>query len=245
MTRQRIVFYADSDLRASQFRNLLASYGIDATIEQDSGSDRSSTNESACPRVLVAEQDYEFAYELATDFDTAKTASAPAHRNPTREATDRDARDPRRERSNRNELQADFADDDAWPERPRCPQCRRRREAVCPSCGNRDAQAPVAQSPDSLSLQDLAESLASEGDEWRDGEGDPVPLVCRVCDAAFAARFDGHCRHCGFHFQDGVDSPPVKTLNDFLNYRTLFVAALVIALLIAIWVFLMTPLHEG
>jgi hypothetical protein len=116
---------------------------------------------------------------------------------------------------------------------------------VCPACGNRDSDVRVAQSPDSLSLQDLAESIAVQGDEWRDEDGDFVPLVCRVCDAAFAARFASTCRQCQWEFPDGVTSPPARTLADVLNYRTLFIAALVVALLVAIWVFLMNPVHDA
>ena len=45
--------------------------------------------------------------------------------------------------------------------------------------------------------------------------------------------------------REATEEEILAGLEGGLNYRTLFVAALVIALLIAIWVFLMTPLHEG
>ena len=247
MNRQRIVFYADSPKRASAFRDLLASYGIDATVESDSGRRVERDMETECPRVLVSEDDYEFAYELATDFDAGKTdakssprsAGDPATTNPQRASGRSSGRDAERSAEQREFIVHE------WPDWPRCPRCDRRRDAVCPSCGNRDSDIRVAQSPDSLSLQDLAESMAVQGDEWRDEDGDFVPLVCRVCDAAFAARFSSTCRQCQWEFPDGVSGPPARTLADVLNYRTLFIAALVVALLYAIWMFLMNPVHDA
>ena len=251
MTRQRIVFYADSPKRASAFRELLASYGIDATVESDTGRRAARDLETECPRVLVSEDDYEFAYELATDFDAGRenAASAPQtgrDRSPNRsspEGAGNAKLHSGRDMAGSDEQPASNIHD--WPDWPRCPRCDRRRDAVCPSCGNRDSDVRVAQTPDSLSLQDLAESMAVQGDEWRDEDGDFVPLVCRVCDTAFAARFASTCRQCQWQFPDGVTGPPARTLADVLNYRTLFIAALVVALLYAIWVFLLTPVHDA
>jgi hypothetical protein len=93
-----------------------------------------------------------------------------------------------------------------WPDWPVCPQCGRRRQAVCLSCEIAGTDFPLA---------DFVAPTAPVQRPWRAGEGglapvdrqgQPILLMCPICDEAFAPRFYRHCEACGHDFGSGVQT---------------------------------------
>jgi hypothetical protein len=113
-----------------------------------------------------------------------------------------------------NDEAFDVETDAAACEWPCCPQCGRRRLAVCPVCETAGTDFDRGFSPGAATcpLNDPQDATAPRRAR---------PLVlCPICDEAFRPRFLAHCEWCGHAFGDGIDRPaPEPTEHTDLNAR--------------------------
>ena len=108
---------------------------------------------------------------------------------------------------------------------PICPECRQRRQTVCPGCrvasstfrfGDEGATAaplePIPGTP-------VADTTTVD---------ETVVLLCATCDEPFWPEFYRRCHVCGFDFVEGIESPAVATLPEPLGDRVGIVLGLLI-----------------
>jgi len=227
MPRLACVFIAETLAEAQFVRRQIAGYGIDATIHHDDIDNRSRNGESAGrstasrdrdsgPRVMVPPEDFEFAREVAEEFESKRQPGF-----------GRDDRSGRRS-ANRPEFDQDRYGLDGWhtdhsgneidPDWPRCPGCRRPRLAVCPACQSAGSKFPLADDHSGSSAWlGTASSLAR-----------PL-LVCTTCDHPFTPEFYRRCEGCGHTFPDGLDTPRSTPVEDAARRGGTFLVTLAMA----------------
>ncbi len=212
MGQQRTVFIATDAAHAQRFRQRLAEYGIVSQLQgrsEVSNDDARQSPVANSPGVTVDEMDYEFAYEIAADFDLPDPSQLAVG--------DGDA--------------VDSEHDSDWP---LCPGCRRRRVSVCPSCGNRDSKLEFAE----WVAEPEVDSQATE-QAWHDRDGSYALLLCSVCDTPFLAQFERRCQHCRHDFRNGVRPDRPRDPTELFSPRNVLIAGLLLLLAISLWVFLL------
>ncbi len=98
-----------------------------------------------------------------------------------------------------------------------CPECNRRRTAVCPICQTAGSNFPPGDAP-----------IAREEDA-----GEPPLLICPTCDEPFEPRYLRRCEWCGHDFGSGIAVPETRREQpaEPPNLRVIIVALATLALL--------------
>lgn len=227
MPRLACVFIAETLAEAQLVRRQIAGYGIDATIQHDDLDHRSSDGEPASrsaasrdrspgPRVMVPPEDFEFAREVAEEFESKRQPRFGRDDRPGRRFADRLEFD--RDPYGQDGWDADHAGNEIDPDWPRCPRCRRPRLAVCPACQTAGSKFPLA--------DDHSGSSA-----WL-GTASPLArplLVCTTCDHPFTPEFYRRCEGCGHTFPDGLDTPRSTPVEDAARRGGTFLVTLAMA----------------
>jgi hypothetical protein len=120
-----------------------------------------------------------------------------------------------------------------WEQWPKCPGCGRRRQTVCPACGQAGNQVPLAEYQATEALRfNTRRALSQESGE---AESRSVLLLCSRCDEAFAPQFYRVCPACGRDAGEGIE--PEMAQRRSINSRVLFVlyTLLAIALLVVFY----------
>lgn len=209
MSRDLIIVYtAAHPWQAGLLRNLLADYGIEATVRESAFAE-DPTNVRSQPQVLVPREHVVFALEVARDFEAQQQrSSSPADRALRREPL---------------ELPH-------WRDWPTCPHCHERRPTACPGCQSRGADFPLAEF--------VTDAAGDHPVRWvADRSDDPhakVFLACPTCDEIFEPRFPRRCARCGHDFGDGVE-PPASALrpDDELNRHAISLLAVLACIVFA------------
>jgi hypothetical protein len=239
-TEQKVIYVARTVQDAYMLRNLLAEERIQAVVinevlEGGSGVDIVGWPTSA--RVVVAEADAERARPIAVRFDR-KLASA---------AVASDAALP-------GEVPP------AWP---RCPACDTPRWTRCPVCHTAgtdfrpadeaplevlgaDAAAQAATScgcgPEGCTPSGVAGQEQAAQDAAAADQGEPQParemLLCPTCDEPFAPQYRRTCQSCGHQFADGYEPDLAEESDEPVNVRIIAAFVGMLALLLAIAVYL-------
>lgn len=213
MSRELMVVYTAANLpQAFLLKNLLAEYGVTAHVlnEASHSLGEAPTNWRVLPRVAVASQDGEFAREVAEDFDKRLRVAA---------------------QSAARMAVTDKSPPTTWEHWPACPQCGQRRSTFCPSCDTRGTDFPLAEFVPSTRADQPIQFVADGKQE----PGEPVQLVCHVCDEVFPPKFQRRCAGCGHDFGNGLEPRAAAVDPDEqLNHRaaTLFGVLLVLAIAI-------------
>lgn len=99
-----------------------------------------------------------------------------------------------------------------------CPECNRRRTAVCPICRTAGSNFPPGDFPVAREEEETAE---------------PPLLICPTCDEPFEPRYLRRCEWCGHDFGEGIAEPerPVERPSEPLNPRIILAALAALALL--------------
>jgi len=149
------------------------------------------------PALSVASEDAESARRLVLEFqEQARTLAS--------QANDDSAA--------ANSVETD--DDDHWADWPTCPDCGKRRQAVCDVCGQAGTDFPLADFSPAPAPRSATRAPAAENDDRSETAQaeDPKPLLlCPTCDEAFSARFYRRCAWCGHEADNGIDRPPDST----------------------------------
>ena len=117
----------------------------------------------------------------------------------------------------------------AWEAWPVCPQCGKRRQAVCPLCQN---------SSDRFSL---GYYQAEELPRGYDGSPpQPLPhdvwLMCDVCTEAFRPSFYARCEACNYDFGEGAHTEDFEREDQLSQMSAAsFGAALIVAAVLLYW----------
>ncbi|MBI3467244.1 MAG: DUF2007 domain-containing protein [Planctomycetes bacterium] len=204
--RQVVIYRAASLPQAQLLRNLLEDAGIEAMVVNDAlqgVSGELPLGWTTLARVVVAEVDAARARRLAEDFDIVASPYP-------------------------NENDADstaLTEQTPLPVWPVCPQCDRRRTAVCPVCGTSGTDFPLGWGDATAGTVELNEATADLATD--DEEAEDLLVICPGCDESFRPGFLQRCEWCGHPFEAGVEEdrgPP-----ELLNPRTLAtIGALVI-----------------
>jgi len=213
MPAELVVVYTAGNLpQAFLLKNLLAEYGVAAQVLDEAihSLAEDPSNWRAQPRVAVRREDAEFAREVAEGFDAQLRRGAEAVA--------------RGEESAPVEAQR-------WESWMACPQCGEPRPTFCPGCDTRGTDFRLAEFvPSSERGQPI--QLVADG---RETPGEPVHLVCPLCDEVFRPEFHRRCARCGHDFGSGIEihssqSDPDEALN--LRAATLLGVLLVLSIVV-------------
>jgi hypothetical protein len=221
MSEHPIVIYsALNAVEAHQLKNLLVEMGIEAFVANENlqgliGFEASSWSTAA--RVLVAAENAAAARRIAAEFDRRGrgTTGAAASSQPVEP-----------DRFNEHLSSSTVSDSPSkteYSDRTRacivdlCPQCSRRRTAVCPICKTAGSNFDPGQ---------------SNVDE-HDHSGEPPLLICPTCDEPFEPSYLRSCEWCGHDFESGISIPRPAVPSDFEspNSRVIIVAVGLLALI--------------
>ena len=204
--RQVVIYTAANSHQAHLLKNQLADYGVWCVVQSDSH--ESTDGLVAAPQVVVRAEDFEFAREVALDFD--RTLSRPNEE----PAADED------EASGPN-----------WSNWPRCPSCRRPRQTRCPVCKSAGTDFALAEF---IAPEDPEKHVRFVADDSEDDD-EPVLLICPLCDDTFAPQFYRRCEACGHDFGHGLEVRPITAATfEPLNTRIILVVGGLIATLVAL-----------
>ncbi|MCH7726608.1 MAG: DUF2007 domain-containing protein [Planctomycetes bacterium] len=208
--KQIVVYTAASAQQAHLLKNILEEMGIVAHVTNDAL--QGAVGElplgwAGAPRVVVAETDNEQARKVAIEFD-------------------------RRLPDDGDLVDGDLVvgdEDLRWSKWPACPDCGRRRQAVCPICETAGNDVPLAEF-----LAPTAPARSTRGTNQSDDDpetDETVLLMCPNCDESFRPRFYRHCENCSHDFGFGVvveTQPGVE-----FNPRILLVVGALIGMAVA------------
>ena len=94
---------------------------------------------------------------------------------------------------------------------PTCPDCRRRRQTICPICHEAGSGFPLADyNVESEPLRSTRGEQVHQPDE-EPAEELPLLLICPNCDEAFEPRFYRLCQWCGHEFATGIELTAVTS----------------------------------
>ena len=227
-----VVYTASNAVEAYQLKNLLEETGIEAFVANENlqgliGFDASSW--STAVQVLVAAKNAEAARRMAAEFDrhghgTIREASSSQPVAPDRFHEDLSSSavsDAPSETEYSAETRACIVD--------LCPQCSRRRTAVCPICKTAGSNFHPGQS-------DIDKD---------DHSGEPPLLICPTCDEPFEPSYLQRCEWCGHDFGSGVSigEPTVPADFEPPNSRVIIVAVGLLALIGGLMAYFATVLE--
>lgn len=208
MTHDLVTIYVAANLpQAFLLKNLLAEYGIEVRVLDEAihSFAEDPTNWRSQPRVAVRREDAEFSREIAEEFDQQVRRGS--------EAVARGAG-------------AGPSDPERWEDWPACPKCSELRPTACPSCHTRGIDFPLAEFVPGRSADQPVQFVA----DGLDTPGEPVQLVCGVCDEIFRPRHPRRCARCGHDFGDGIEAPRQTAGDEQLNLRAATLLGLLVVL---------------
>ena len=222
--RQVVIYTAANSHQAHLLKNQLAEYGVWCVVQNDSH--QSTDGMAPSPQVVVRAEDFEFAREVAEEFD--RTLFRPNEE----PAADEDE-----------------ASGPTWTNWPRCPSCRRLRQTRCPVCKVAGTDFSLAEFIESANDGDWDDDQNQEDHDADEkpirfvaddsDENEPVLLLCSLCDEAFPPQFYRHCEACGFDFRSGLEARPVPAaVHEPMNQRLLVVLLALGAATIGLFVYL-------
>lgn len=218
MSEQPIVIYTASNaVEAHQLKNLLEETGIQAFVANENlqgliGFDASSW--STAVQVLVAAKHVAAARRMAEEFDRHGHGAAPS------------VQPVEPDRFHENLSGSTISDKPSETEHSAkmrgcivdlCPQCSRRRTAVCPICKTAGSNFHPGQT----------------NVEMDDHLDEPPLLICPTCDEPFEPSYLRRCEWCGHDFGSGISIPEPTVPTDFEspNSRVIIVAVGLLALI--------------
>ncbi len=213
--KQTVVYNAASAQQAHLLKNILEEMGIVAHVTNDAlqgAAGELPLGWAVAPRVVVAESDSEQARKVAIEFD----------------------------RRLPDDSELVVGDEDLrWSKWPACPDCDRRRQAVCPVCETAGNDVPLAEF---LAPTAPARSTRVSHQNDYDPETDEtVLLMCQNCDESFRPRFYRHCENCSHDFGFGVviETQPGAEFNP----RILLVVGTLIGMAVAAFLYVWLLFH--
>lgn len=208
--RQVVIYTAENSHQAHVLKNLLAEYGLWCVVQSDAH--EAAHSFISAPQVIVRAEDFEFAREVAEDFDRTLAL--------------------------RNSEAADGVDEppgERWTNWPRCPSCRRLRQTRCPVCKTAGTDFELAEfiAPDDS--EKPVRFVADDSEE----DDEPVLLICPLCDEAFAPPFYRRCEACGHDFRTGLEARPVPAaVHEPTSRRMIAVLLALAAALVGLFIYL-------
>lgn len=215
---QAIIYTAANAQQAHLLKNLLEQQGIQALVTGDalqSGFGDLLFGWSGAPCVVVAQRDAEQAYQVVQQFQRRMAD--------VEQVQDEPGERPRFD----------------WPT---CPECSRRRQAVCPICKTAGRDFPLAEFlVEAVELRSTRPS-SREQPQHRTADGPPILLICPNCDESFPPRFYRFCEDCGHDFGSGVQLRAEEGPEE-MNRRVVLVAAVLGLLAIGSMIYLWILFH--
>jgi hypothetical protein len=207
--RHILIYATQNAQQAVDLRDHLCGVGVEAWVLGHPKNSEASKNIPFArdAKVVVAERDVSIARKIAEDFLGAKPAGA------GRSVID---------------VQLDLRDRatiEAWPT---CPQCQRRRQAICPICETAGSDFPLADEVSDHDDHDTTITSAVVDDV------DPLgrkALLCPMCDEPFVPEYLRRCEWCGHDFGHGAELP-LAVYDDIeaINWRVWTLIGLLVGL---------------
>lgn len=194
-----VIHTASSVLEAHQLKNVLAEAGIQAFISNEAIEGLVGAPPvilSAAAKVLVSSEQQAAARQIIGEF----LKQSPRREDAAPPTSGHESLD---DGSSAGESRPNRRSDVAPGQLESCPDCGRRRTAVCPICQTAGSDFPPGEMP-----------VARESDAE-----EPPLLICPTCDEPFEPNYLRHCEWCGHDFGSGIvppeprGKPPAQPLN--------------------------------